>query len=89
MGIRRKALKPYTFSHGGPQVAVGQIACVPAWDLMHDEDRYPNPNTFEGLRFVPSTHQSVKDGSGNPLRGTVFTDASRDFPIWGHGSKVW
>ena len=89
VGIRRKALKPFRFSHGGPQVAVGQIVCVSAWDLMHDEERYPSPNTFEGLRFVPSTHHSVKEGSCNPLRGSRFTDASRDFPIWGLGSKVW
>lgn len=89
MGIRRKALKPYTFSHGGSHVPAGQVACVPAWDLMHDAEKYPNPDTFDGLRFIPTTHDKFDGASYTPLRGSKVTDASRDFPIWGLGSKVW
>ncbi|KAL9105337.1 MAG: hypothetical protein Q9187_008728, partial [Circinaria calcarea] len=44
VAIRRKALKPYTFSNGGPHVALGQIACVPAWDIMHNDAKYSNPD---------------------------------------------
>ena len=89
VGIRRKALKPYTFANGGPHVAAGEIACVPAWDFMHDPAKYPEPEAFDPLRFVPTSHDAVKGAPENLLRGTSVTDASKDFPIWGLGSKVW
>ena len=89
MSIRRKALKSFTFSNGGPHVAVGEIACVPGWEFMHDSSQYPNPNTFDGLRFVKTKHATASGPADSILRGTLFTDASKDFPIWGLGSKVW
>lgn len=112
VAIRRKALKPYTFSDNGPRVALGQIACVPAWDIMHNDTKYPNPDVFDGLRFLKTTGQtsdtSYSSATSSPLshlsssssptdqarpsepmRGTTLTDASKDFPIWGLGSKVW
>ncbi len=89
VSIRRKALKPFTFSKGGPHVAVGQIACVSAWDIMHNESIYHEPNSFDGLRFVKSTAAPASGLRDDSVRGTTFTDASTDFPIWGLGSKVW
>ena len=89
VSIRRKALRPFTFSNGGPRVSVGQIACVPGWEIMHDESKYPNADVFDGLRFVKTTHSTASGPSDNKLRGTTFTDASKDSPIWGLGSKVW
>ena len=91
MSIRRKALKPFTFADGRTHVAAGEIACAPAWEIMHNEAKYPNPHAFEGLRFVrdlslpPGTSATGRE----PMRGTALTDASKDFPIWGLGSKVW
>ena len=87
VSIRRKALKDYTFANGGPRVSVGQIACVSGWDIMHDELKYPNADTFDGLRFIKKNNMSGLPD--NIMRGTTFTDASTDFPIWGLGSKVW
>ena len=89
MAIRRKALRPYTFSHGGPHVASGEIACVPAWEIMHNESRYPQPDEFDGLRFAQNTIATMSKQGESDQRGTTFTDASKDFPIWGLGSKVW
>ena len=89
VSIRRKALKPFTFSNGGPHIPVGEIACVPAWDIMHDKSIYSNADVFDGLRFVKTTHNSASGPPDNLLRGTTYTDASKDFPIWGLGSKVW
>ena len=89
MSIRRKALRPFTFSNGGPHVAVGEIACVQGWDIMHNEAKFPNAHTFDGLRFVKSHERTASGPADNELRGTTFTDASKDFPIWGLGSKVW
>jgi len=87
VSIRRKALKEYTFSNGGPHVPIGEVACVSAWDITHDESKYPNAGEFDGLRFVKSTAASKL--ADNVMRGTTFTDASKDWPVWGLGSKVW
>lgn len=89
VGIRRKAMKPLQFKNGGPYVKVGEIACVSAWDIMHNESKYPQPDTFDGLRFVPAAHKTVEGAPNNVLRGTTFVDGSKDFPIWGLGSKIW
>ena len=56
---------------------------------MHDDSKYPNPYTFDGLRFVAYHEDSDRGAKDNDLRGTQLTDASKDFPIWGLGSKVW
>ncbi|KAI9660584.1 MAG: hypothetical protein M1821_009936 [Bathelium mastoideum] len=87
MAIRRKALKPYTFAHGGQHLEVGQIACVPAWDIMHDAETYPDPNVFDGYRFARKA-TATKDGQENKVNGTSFADSTKEFPIWGYGSKA-
>lgn len=30
----------------------GQVACVPSYEIMHNEVKYPRPNEFDGLRFL-------------------------------------
>lgn len=79
LAIRRKALKPFTFSDGGPHVPKGSMACVSSYDLMHAEPQYPDANTFNGHRFLSSTTASA-------MRGSKFTDISEHFPVWGYGS---
>lgn len=68
---------------------MGQIASVPAWEFMHEKSQYPDPERFDGHRFVKGQKSGNTSSSDNPMRGTTFTDASKDFPIWGLGSKVW
>ena len=65
---------------------VGQIACVSAYDVMHNEARYPNPQVFDGLRFVKDSGTASEGGE---MRGTTLTEGTKDFPIWGFGSKIW
>ena len=89
VAIRRKAVQPFVFRSTGCRVPVGQIVCVPAWEFMHDKSRYPNPEDFDGHRFVRNSQSRRPSFPENPMRGTTFTDASEDFPIWGLGSKVW
>ncbi|KAF4628994.1 hypothetical protein G7Y89_g9153 [Cudoniella acicularis] len=72
LAIRRKALRPFTFSHGGPHVKEGELACVSLYDAMHDEGTYSNPNHFDGWRFVKTASR--------------FTDVSEKYPVWGFGS---
>ena len=89
MGIRRKALQPHTFRSTGDTVAAGQIACVSAWELMHDSSKYPNADTFDGHRFIKMDDSRETGLLSNPMRGTSFTDPAQNFPIWGLGSKAW
>ena len=89
VSIRRKALKPYTFSNGGPSVSVGEVLCVSGWDILHDETKYPNADIFNGLRFVNQPSLGAPHAQSEEMRGTIFTDASKDFPVWGLGSHVW
>ena len=90
MSILRKALKPYTFANGDYHVPLGQIACAPAWELMHIEAKYSNADSFDGLRFVKQVGSTIVSKSKDEsMLGTTFTDVSQDFPIWGYGSKVW
>lgn len=89
VSIRRKALKPYTFANNGPHVPVGAIACAPAYEIMHNESKYPNPDTFDGLHFVKTATATASGPPDSPTRGTTFTAGNKDFPIWGLGSKIW
>ena len=81
----RKALQPFVFQSTGYRMPVGQIACVPTWDFMHDSAQCLNPETFDGHRIVKDPQSGNQSSS---VRGTVFTDASKDFPIWGLGFEV-
>lgn len=82
MAIRRKALRAHTFANGGPHVPAGHTACVSAWDILHDETKYPYAETFDGFRFVKPKIKTGLDAQENKMLGTKFTDASKDFPIW-------
>lgn len=58
---------------------------------MHNEEKYPAANKFDGHRFMNDSltnSEHLQSHTGN-MRGTGFTDASQDFPIWGYGSKAW
>ena len=89
VSIRRKALQPYNFSGEGPKLSVGEVACVSGWDILHDETKYPNAETFDGLRFVNQPSSGAQHTQSEQMKGTVFTDASKDWPVWGLGSHVW
>ncbi|KAI9691509.1 MAG: hypothetical protein M1822_007580 [Bathelium mastoideum] len=87
MAIRRKALKPFTFTNNGPHVPAGGVVCTPAFEIMHDSSRYAKPFSFDGFRFTETKLSKGREGSTD-MRGTKFTDPSKDFPIWGLGSKA-
>lgn len=77
LGIRRKAVLPYNFTDGTIKVPQGATVCVPAYDMLHDPSRYPNPQKFDGARFIP------KNQTNDQVR---FTKVAHDFPMWGYGS---
>lgn len=78
-GVRRKAVEPYTFKDGSVTVPQGTTICVPAYDILHDEQLYPEPDRFDGARFIPKA-EAVQ---------SKFTTVSHKFPMWGYGSLAW
>lgn len=82
-------MKPFQFENDGSRLEAGQIACVPAYDIMHNEVEYPHPHDFDGLRFMKGAGVAIESQTGGEMRGTTLTDGSKDFPIWGYGSKIW
>lgn len=92
MAVRRKALQPYLFAKGSPRVQQDEIICVSSYELMRNEQFFPEPERFDGLRFVKDLEASAAaggKGAGNPMRGTSVTDVSKEYPVWGYGSHFW
>ncbi|MCJ1312323.1 hypothetical protein MMC25_005997 [Agyrium rufum] len=81
--IRRKALKPFTFSNGGPHVPEGSVACVSSWDTLHNPLKYQNPDSFTPDRFRQTEAQE-----GNKRHLSKSTEVSEDFPVWGFGTRA-
>ncbi|KAK2615929.1 hypothetical protein N8I77_002650 [Diaporthe amygdali] len=77
LAIRRKALEPYTFSNGTLSVPKGATVCVSAYNLMHNPETYPGPDSFEPARFLPDNPKDQQ---------RKFTEISETFPVWGYGS---
>ncbi|KAL4738245.1 cytochrome P450 [Aspergillus similis] len=77
VAIRRKALTDYTFSTGSPVVRAGSILCVSSYDQTRNGKIYPDPDQFDGMRFL---NGRCKD---KPFR---FADVSENHLIWGYGS---
>ncbi|QKX59174.1 uncharacterized protein TRUGW13939_06306 [Talaromyces rugulosus] len=75
--IRRKALQNYHFANGGWLIRTGVVACVSAIDILRNKDVYPNPDEWDGNRFVTTT---------SPVQGSKFSDVSEHFPTWGFGA---
>ena len=80
VAIRRKALVDYTFADHAAYVPAGSTVCVSSYNLMHDAQVYPNPDDFNGHRFVTTKSKA---------RGTKLTEVSETFPVWGYGSLAW
>ncbi|TFK56600.1 cytochrome P450 [Heliocybe sulcata] len=75
LSMSRKALKPFTFSDGtvippGVYVNAAQAA------THHDEEYYPDPDVFDGLRFAKGEGESSKQH---------LTSTGNDYVPFGHG----
>ncbi|MCJ1414944.1 hypothetical protein MMC32_001274 [Xylographa parallela] len=89
VAVRRKALKPFTFSDGGPHIPVGNVACVPQAAILLDEMNYPNPMEFDGFRFFTAKPDSAAAVAMPGKERSKFTDVSEKYPVWGYGSWAW
>ena len=72
-------MSPFTFADG-THVPKDNWVCVPHLPLMTDPATYPDPDTFDGFRFVS------KDGTDPQSR---FSHTSWSFPYWGSVKQGW
>ncbi|KAJ5901049.1 cytochrome P450 [Penicillium tannophilum] len=77
LNIRRKAMRDYTFSDGSTFAPKGSTVCISNYEVSHDPGNYPNPDIFDGFRFVR--------GRSND-RTTGYADVSEKNLMWGYGS---
>ncbi|GLA93291.1 hypothetical protein AtubIFM61612_010485 [Aspergillus tubingensis] len=77
IAIRRKALTDYSFSSAPLSIPAGSILCVSSYDATRNEHIYPDPEEFDGKRFL---NGRCKDTSYK------FVDVSENHLIWGYGS---
>lgn len=87
---RRKALKAHTFENG-LHVPAGNVVCIPSYSIMNDAAFYPNPQVFDGFRFVASTaveNSEKTEGKQSERRQSKVTDVDLTFPFWGYGKEA-
>lgn len=90
--LTREVVQPYTFSDS-VHVPVGNRVCVPGGAILRDPALYPDPEEFNGFRFVHAHGQRehrAEDGEHKSSRGSSqFTETSTSFPLWGVGKRAW
>jgi cytochrome P450 len=59
VSVTRLALRPFTFSNG-VTVPPGTLISVPSGAVHKDEEIYPNPNKFDGSRFMKVRKHNVE-----------------------------
>lgn len=86
---RRCALKDFTFSDG-TRVAKGEWVGIPVGPMLRDPSMYPQPDVFDGFRFVD---QEILERLGKtsiqPEGPSKFTDVSETWHVWGTGKLTW
>ncbi|KAL8786218.1 MAG: hypothetical protein Q9213_002907 [Squamulea squamosa] len=82
ISVRRKALKDLD-RFSGTHVNKGDWVCVAQRAIMHDSDRYADPETFDAFRFARERPNGQKQTASR------FTDAKPDWLIWGYGNTTW
>jgi cytochrome P450 len=80
VAIRRKALVDYIFSVDSQFIPAGSTVCVSSYEASHDPVTFPDPERFNGRRFVDGLS---KDHTSR------YSDVSENYLIWGYGSLAW
>jgi len=78
LGLKRKVMKDFTFSDG-TTIPAGCIAAVPLNCIHADSAYFPDPDTFDGLRFFKMREQ---DGEGIKHQ---FVTLDSTYLLFGHG----
>ncbi|KAL2793385.1 cytochrome P450 [Aspergillus keveii] len=101
--IRRKALKDYTFvqdiesdsdtgSSRPISIPAGSTVCVSSYNILHNPSIYPDPESFDGRRFIQPEHEQKHlqdrgpDSSSGGCNRNRYTEVSEENLLWGYGS---
>ena len=74
-------MTPFTFSNG-THIPANNWVVVPQQRMMKDPANYPNPDTFEGFRFV-------RQGDETAASESRLSHPSWRFPFWGSVKQAW
>ena len=84
VGLLRLALRPFTFSNG-VTIPPGTLVAVPSSAIHMDEEKYSNPERFDGFRF-----SKFSDMDSEVLRtGRSAVSTSSDHLTFGFGRHAW
>ena len=83
VSVTRLALRPFTFSNG-VTVPAGTLVNVPGGVVHKDGELYPNPEMFDGFRFVKLREDDVDTTARHQALST-----SVDHLTFGLGRHAW
>jgi cytochrome P450 len=85
VGLKRLALRPFTFSNG-VTIPAGTLLAVPLHSVHTDEEIYPNALEFDGFRFFKLRE---KEGDGVLAAGHQLVTTSPELLGFGLGRHAW
>ena len=81
--LTRLAIRPFTFSNG-VTVPAGTLIAVPGGAIHKDGRIYPNPEEFDGFRFV-----KLRERDGAAVARHQALSTSPDHLNFGYGRHAW
>jgi cytochrome P450 len=82
--MSRLVLRPFTFSNG-VTIPEGAIVAASLGGIHTDEEIYPNPEQFDGFRFL----KLRDDNHGVATTGHLAGSTSHDHLTFGLGRHAW
>ncbi len=85
VGLKRLALRPFTFSNG-VTVPAGTLLALPVHSVHMDDEIYPNAQNFDGFRF-----SKLREGEGDDVMaaGHQLVTTSAELLGFGLGRHAW
>lgn len=71
MTVNRLAMRPFTFSNG-ITIPAGTLVSAPSGVIHKDEELYPNPEEFDGFRFVRLRELNTSFKLSTALKITLY-----------------
>jgi cytochrome P450 len=85
VGLKRLALRPFTFSNG-VTIPAGTLLALPLHSVHTDEEIYPNADEFDGFRFF---RLREKEGDDVLVARHQLVATSPELLGFGLGRHAW
>ena len=80
----RKVLRPFTLS-SGEVIPAGVVIEVPSHAIARDPEVFPDPETFDGLRFYNLRNEAREKGEVEAAAQNQFVSVSQSSLTFGYG----